>query len=175
MPLGALIGSSQVGARIIEMLIGRYHHPIWTLLASTVFVAVGLAISLAGLPVVAAALVLYGAGMGIKSIAQGTLPLALFGATGYAALMGRLAMPSLVAQSISPLAGALLLEHFGAGRRSPSWRRSRRSTSDRSPRSGSAPGRRPGANENRGRHPQIAAGLQSLRFDVDQGRKVLTR
>ena len=53
--------------------------------------------------------------MGIKSIAQGTLPLALFGATGYAALMGRLAMPSLIAQSISPLAGALLLQHFDAG------------------------------------------------------------
>ena len=29
--LGALVGPSQVGARAMEMLIGRYHHPIWTL------------------------------------------------------------------------------------------------------------------------------------------------
>ena len=32
--LGALVGPSQVGARFIEMLIGRYHHPIWTKVAS---------------------------------------------------------------------------------------------------------------------------------------------
>ena len=32
----------------------------------------------------AVALVLYGAGIGIESIARGTLPLALFGAKGYA-------------------------------------------------------------------------------------------
>jgi hypothetical protein len=39
--LGALIGPAQVGARAIEMLISRYHHPIWTMVASTIFVAFG--------------------------------------------------------------------------------------------------------------------------------------
>ena len=56
---------------------------------------------------------LYGAGGGMRSIARGTLPLALFGAPGYPGLIGRLAMPSLLAQAISPTIGAWLLERIG--------------------------------------------------------------
>ena len=112
--LGALVGPAQVGARAIEMLIGRYHHPIWTLIASTVLVAAGLGLLWAGLPIMAVALALYGAGIGIESIARGTLPLALFGATGYATVIGRLAMPSLLAQAASPVLGALLMQRVGA-------------------------------------------------------------
>jgi hypothetical protein len=48
------------------------------------------------------------------SIARGTVPLALFGASNYAVLMGRLALPSLLAQAISPLVGAQILESTGA-------------------------------------------------------------
>ena len=59
-------------------------------------------------------LAFYGAGIGLESIARGTLPLALFGARGYATLMGRLAMPSLLAQATAPWIGAVLLERFGA-------------------------------------------------------------
>ena len=113
--LGALVGPSQVGARAMEMLIGRYHHPIWTLVGSTVLVAVGVGALWMELPLVAVALVLYGGGIGIESIARGTLPLALFGEENYAAIMGRLAMPSLVAQAASPSLGALLIRHFGSG------------------------------------------------------------
>jgi hypothetical protein len=51
--------------------------------------------------------------MGIRSIARGTMPLALFGAAGYATLMGRLAMPSLLASALSPSAGAWLIDHVG--------------------------------------------------------------
>ena len=113
--LGALVGPSQVGARVTEMLVGRYHHPIWTLVGSTVLVAIGVGSLWMGLPLVAVALVLYGGGIGIESIARGTLPLALFGEESYAAIMGRLAMPSLVAQAASPSLGALLIRHFGSG------------------------------------------------------------
>jgi hypothetical protein len=113
--LGALVGPSQVGARVAEKLLGGRFHPAWTMLASTVLVAAGLASLAAGLPLVAACLVLYGAGVGINSIARGTLPLALFGGEGYAALMGRLATPMLLAGALAPWAGALLLERAGAG------------------------------------------------------------
>jgi hypothetical protein len=58
--------------------------------------------------------VFYGAGIGLESIARGTLPLALFGSEGYATLMGRLAMPSLIAQAAAPSAGAFLIERAGA-------------------------------------------------------------
>ena len=112
--LGALVGPSQVAARTIEMAIARYHHPIWTKIASVSFVAVGVSALWAGLPLIQVALASYGAGIGLKSIARGTLPLALFGASGYATLMGRLAMPSLLAQAAAPWVGALLLERIGA-------------------------------------------------------------
>jgi MFS family permease len=112
--LGALVGPSQVAARLIEMFFGRHYHPIWTMAGSAVLIASGMVILLSGSPIIAAGLVLYGAGIGIKSIARGTLPLALYGATGYAVLMGRLAMPSQVAQALSPTLGALLLDTFDA-------------------------------------------------------------
>ena len=108
--LGGLIGPSQVGARVFEMLVGRRFHPIWTMLAATALIGAGLALVAWGLPVLALGLVLYGAGNGIKSIARGTLPLALFGPAGYATLMGRLAMPALLAQAAAPSLGAALLE-----------------------------------------------------------------
>jgi hypothetical protein len=112
--LGAIVGPAQVGARAIEMLISRYHHPVWTLMASTIFVAMGIGALWLGLPIVSAALVFYGAGIGIESIARGTLPLALFDHAHYAAIMGRLAMPSLVAQAAAPSLGALLIARVGA-------------------------------------------------------------
>ena len=112
--LGALVGPAQVAARTIEMAIARYHHPIWTKFASVSFVAIGVSALWAGLPLVPVALAFYGAGIGLESIARGTLPLALFGASGYATLMGKLAMPSLLAQAAAPWIGALLLEHADA-------------------------------------------------------------
>lgn len=111
--LGALIGPSQVGARIVEMLFGQRHHPVWAMIGSSVLVALGLGALWAGLPLVGAAIVLYGAGQGIRSIVRGSVPLAVFGADGYAALMGRLAMPALVVGALSPFLGAVLLERFG--------------------------------------------------------------
>jgi hypothetical protein len=112
--LGALVGPAQVGARAIEMLIGRYHHPIWTMVASTLLVAIGVGTLWGGLPIVSATLVFYGAGIGIESIARGTVPLALFGVDRYAAIMGRIAMPSLVAQAVAPSLSVLLMERSGA-------------------------------------------------------------
>jgi Major Facilitator Superfamily len=107
--LGALIGPSQVGARVLEMLFGRKTHPIWSLLVSAVLVAVGLAMLVGEPGIAGAGIVLYGAGSGIRSIARGTVPLALFGREGYAILMGRIAMPTLIAQAASPPLGAWLL------------------------------------------------------------------
>jgi len=111
--LGALVGPSQVGARVVEMAFGRHYHPIWTMVASVVLVASGMILLVAGVPILALALALYGAGNGIGSIAKGTLPLAFFGPSGYASLMGKLAMPSLLAQALSPSVGAILIEWSG--------------------------------------------------------------
>lgn len=112
--LGALVGPAQVGARVVEMASGGRHHPIWTLAVAAALIAAGLALLWSGVGALAIAMVAYGAGNGVWSIARGTLPLALFGAHGYAVLMGRLAMPSLLAQALAPSAGALLIERLGA-------------------------------------------------------------
>ncbi|ANT54903.1 MFS transporter [Mesorhizobium amorphae] len=111
--LGAIVGPCQVGARAIDMAISRFHHPIWTKIASTVFVAVGVGLLWANAPIVTVALVFYGAGIGLESIARGTLPLAVFGDDLYPSIMGRIAMPSLIMQAASPSLGAQLITRLG--------------------------------------------------------------
>ena len=64
--LGALVGPSQVAARTIEMAIARYHHPIWTKLASVSFVAIGVSALWGGLPLIPLALAFYGGGIGLE-------------------------------------------------------------------------------------------------------------
>jgi MFS family permease len=108
--LGTLVGPSQVGGRLLEVAFGRRFHPVSTAIAASLFVLAGLTLLLIVHPaVMAVALVLYGAGNGIKTIVKGTLPLALFGASGYAALLGRLAMPMLLAQAVAPTLVAVTL------------------------------------------------------------------
>jgi len=110
---GALIGPAQVGARIVEMSFKGRHHPLWTLTAALVLVALGLMLLALGLPGVGVWLVLYGGGNGIYSIARGTVPLALFGPVRYPLVVGRLARPGLVAQALAPPAGAFVMTHSG--------------------------------------------------------------
>jgi MFS family permease len=111
--LGMLIGPSAVGARVIETALGRYYHPIWTMSASVALTATGALVLLGYFPAAALAIILYAAGNGIGSIARGTLPLALFGAVRYPVLMGRLALPLLIAMSIAPYVGARALQSAG--------------------------------------------------------------
>jgi hypothetical protein len=111
--LGALVGPLQVGARTIEFFIARYHHPIWTQFVSALLVAIGVAALWTASPMLAVPIVFYGAGIGLESIARGTLPLALFSGPRYAVVMGRLAMPSRMAQAATPSIGAALLGAYG--------------------------------------------------------------
>lgn len=113
--LGALVGPSQVGARFIEMMIARHHHPIWTMFASALFMTLGIAALWAELPLLSVALVFYGAGLGIESIARATLPLVLFDPRSYAPIMGKLAPSALVAQAAAPSIGTALMQQVGAG------------------------------------------------------------
>ncbi len=113
--LGALIGPAQVGARLIEMAGRGRHHPIWTMIASTGAIGAGLVLLASGAQLPALALILYGAGNGLFSIARGALPLALFGPARFPVLMGRLARPALMAQAVAPMAGAFIISAAGAG------------------------------------------------------------
>jgi hypothetical protein len=112
--LGTLVGPCQVGARLVDLMFGRRIHPVWETMIAAVLVVIGLGMLLQGYGAIWIGLVLYGGGIGLRSIVRGTLPLALFGPGGYASLMGRLAFPMLVAQAAAPSAGAVLLQRSGA-------------------------------------------------------------
>lgn len=111
--LGTLIGPAQVAARALEMAGRGRHHPVWTLAAAILAIGTGLVLLALDLGVAGVALVLYGGGNGLFSIARGALPLAAFGSTRYAVIMGRLARPSLIAQAAAPLLGAALIGRTG--------------------------------------------------------------
>jgi predicted MFS family arabinose efflux permease len=111
---GVLVGPAQVGARVVEMLVGRHYHPSWTMIASASLMATAAVMLFIGLPIVALAIVLYGAGNGIGTVARGALPLTVFGADRYPVLMGRLAMPILIAMAISPYLGGIAFQRGGA-------------------------------------------------------------
>lgn len=111
--LGTLFGPAQVAARVGEMASGGRHHPIWTLGTAMASVAAGAALLAADMGVAGLALILFGAGNGLLSIARGALPLAVFGPERYALVMGRLARPALLSQAAAPLLGALALRWVG--------------------------------------------------------------
>jgi len=111
--LGALIGPAQVAARVIEMAGRGRHHPLWTLTAATVLVTLGIGLLCWQTAGTALALVLYGGGNGLNSIAKGTVPLALFGPERYPEIIGALALPQMLAQALSPSLFALALSAHG--------------------------------------------------------------
>jgi predicted MFS family arabinose efflux permease len=112
--LGAIVGPAQVGARVVELLVGDRYDSVWTIVASAALVATSALMMLLGFPIVALAIALYGAGNGIGSVARGTVPLALFGAERYPVLMGRLGFPLLVAMAVSPYLAGVVFQKSGA-------------------------------------------------------------
>jgi MFS family permease len=111
--LTGLIRPAQVGVRVVELAFGRRAHPAWSLLLSSASVGLGLLL-LATVPSLAwLAMLLYGAGNGMRTVVRGTLPLALYGQREYAAAMGRLARLPLLGQAMTPLACGYVAEGFG--------------------------------------------------------------
>jgi MFS family permease len=114
---GALIGPSQVGARIVEASLFKRFHPMVSARLSVALHPIGAAI-LAIFGAAAASgpfTVLHGAGSGILTIARGTVPLAMFGPANYGYRLGLLGAPSRVAMAAAPLLFGLLIERYGAG------------------------------------------------------------
>jgi hypothetical protein len=112
--LSSLIWLAQAAGRLAETVVGRHFHPVWEGMAASALVLGGIALLLVGEPAaIAVALVVFGVGNGIRGIVKGTLPLVLFGAEGYAALIGRLGLPTLIAQAAGPTFGAIALAVWG--------------------------------------------------------------
>jgi MFS family permease len=112
--IGALFGPAQVGARLIEFAFGRNLHPLWVIrfaLSALLCAFMMLAVFGVSVPVAAAFALMFGGANGLVTITRGAVPLALFGASGYGQLMGRLAGPFLVVQAAAPLVMAFVVDH----------------------------------------------------------------
>ncbi len=111
--IGALFGPSQVLARIGELMFARHTHPLIVARCAVALLLAAFALmALLGLSAATAAafMVMFGIANGLITIARGTVPLALFGAAGYGALLGRIAGPFLLMQAIAPLVLAFVAE-----------------------------------------------------------------
>jgi MFS family permease len=108
--VAALIGPGQVAGRILEYAIGPRVGLLAKARIAALLFPLGAALLLLGGPVAAAGFALmYGMSNGVMTVNRGTLPLALFGADGYARVLGWLAVPVLLAQATAPTVSAPLV------------------------------------------------------------------
>ncbi len=113
--VGALFGPAQVVARLTEFVFARRVHPLLIARAAIVLLTAAFAfLAVVGLSPVSVAIVTiaFGAANGLMTIARGTVPLALFGATGYGETVGRISRPTLLMQALAPVLLALVIERF---------------------------------------------------------------
>ncbi|MBA2548501.1 MAG: MFS transporter [Burkholderiaceae bacterium] len=112
---GALLGPAQVGARMFEYGLLRRWHPLISARIATLMHPIGaVVLAFFGAPAAAVFTVMHGAGNGVLTIANGTLPLALFGPRGYGARQGLLMVPARVVQASAPWVFGLVLDRWGA-------------------------------------------------------------
>lgn len=115
--VGVLMGPAQVAIRFLDMIFGRTLHPLTTGAISSVFLIVALAaLLLAGVGAVGAIIfaILFGLSQGLSSIVRGTIPLELFGRSGYGARLGKISAISVTVKSCAPFVFALVVENGGA-------------------------------------------------------------
>ena len=114
--VGALIGPAQVAGRLLEFGFLRRLHPLLSARLAALMHPIGAALLLLiGGPAAAVFALMHGAGNGILTIANGTLPLVLFGPKGYGQRQGLLMVPARLAQASSPWLFGLCLDQWGAG------------------------------------------------------------
>lgn len=114
--VSTLFGPSQVLVRFLNMLLGAKRDPMAATLLSLVLLPLAVALLTSSAPMfIGAALfaVLLGFGSGLKSIVQGTLPLALFGAEAYGARLGFMASVRQALAAFAPFVLAALGESIG--------------------------------------------------------------
>jgi hypothetical protein len=115
--VGTLFGPAQVLSRFTNMLMGRNISPLALAIVSAAFIVCGASVLIVtGDRIEGAVLfaLLIGLGSGLASIVQGSLPLFLFGASGYGEMLGKLAAVRLAVSAAAPFAFAVLIEQGGA-------------------------------------------------------------
>ena len=113
---GAVIGPFKTVGRFFEMVVSRNLYPRVTYALSLGLMFAGFSVLLTvgfTLPGLMIAAALYGMGDGIKTIARGTLPLALFGAKGYGARLGWISFVQMGINASAPFAFAWVTQAYG--------------------------------------------------------------
>jgi MFS family permease len=116
-------GVAQFAGRVIEIVFARNLGAITVGRIAVGVLPPSLLLLLAGtgsLPLIVAFTLLMGASQGVITIVRGAVPLALFGAKGYGAVLGVIATPVLVVNAASPSIFAWIVDHWG-------WRTARMS------------------------------------------------
>ena len=114
--VASLKGHGQFAGRVVEIFFGRNLKAV-----SIARIAIGvvpaslllLLFARGDLWQLIAFTLLLGASQGVVTIVRGAVPLALFGAQGYGAVLGLIATPILLVNAFSPTAFALLVDRFG--------------------------------------------------------------
>jgi MFS family permease len=114
--VASMKGVAQFGGRVVEILFARNLRAITVGRIAVGILPPSLLLLLAGtgsLPLVVAFTLLMGASQGVITIVRGAVPLALFGARGYGAVLGVIATPILVVNAASPTAFAWIVDRWG--------------------------------------------------------------
>jgi len=114
--VASMKGFAQFGGRVAEIVFARNLHVM-----AVARIAIGvlpaafvlLLVSGGNLAVIVAFTLLMGASQGVLTIVRGAVPLALFGASGYGAVLGVLATPVLIVNAAAPTLFALIVERWG--------------------------------------------------------------
>jgi hypothetical protein len=116
--VASMKGVAQFGGRVVEIAFARNLRAITVGRIAVGILPPSLLLLLMGtgsLPMVVAFTLLMGASQGVITIVRGAVPLALFGATGYGAVLGAIATPVLVVNAASPTAFAWIVDRWGWG------------------------------------------------------------
>jgi MFS family permease len=110
----SMLGPAQVGARVLEYSARHRINPLISARVATVLHPLAsLVIAIGGTPVIALFSILHGAGTGMLTITRGTLPLAMYGPTGYGARIGRISVPARIGQAAAPFLCGLAIDKLG--------------------------------------------------------------
>jgi MFS family permease len=116
--VASLKGVAQFGGRVVEIIFGRELRAITVGRIAIGVLPPSLLLLLAGtgsVPLVVAFTLVMGASQGVITIVRGAVPLALFGAKGYGAVLGVIATPVLVVGAVSPTVFAWIVDRWGWG------------------------------------------------------------
>jgi hypothetical protein len=110
----SMLGPAQVGARVLEYTARHRINPLISARVATVLHPLAsMAIAIGGTPVIALFSILHGAGTGMLTITRGTLPLAMYGPSGYGARIGRISVPARIGQAAAPFLFGLAIDKLG--------------------------------------------------------------